>query len=87
MKFISTLISGPEKLQFTDEGELSKYLGVEIEQLQNGWFSMNQPFLIQRILNAVNIDMAVMKSCSTPVVGPLLSRDEQGPEKKIRLEI
>jgi hypothetical protein len=81
-KFISTLTFGPEKFEFTDEGELSKYLGVEIEQLKSGGFSMSQPFLIQRILDAVNIDLAVTKSRSTPVVGPLLSRDEQGPERK-----
>ena len=45
-KFIATLTFGPEKFEFTDEGELSKYLGVEIEQLQSGGFSMSQPFLI-----------------------------------------
>ena len=81
-KFIATLTFGPEKFEFTDEGELSKYLGVEIQQLQDGGFSMTQPFLIQRILDAVNIDMSVTKSRSTPVVGPLLSRDEQGPARK-----
>ena len=81
-KFISTLTFGPEKFEFTDEGELSKYLGVEIEQLQGGGFSMSQPFLIQCILDAVNIDMAVTKSRPTPAVGPLLSKDEQGPNRK-----
>ena len=39
---------------------------------------MSQPFPIQRILDAVHIDLAVTESCSTPVVGPLL----QGPERK-----
>ena len=81
-KFISTLTFGPEKFEFTDEGELSKYLGVEIEQLKSGGFSMSQPFLIQRILGAVHIDMAAIKSCSTRVLGPLLSRDEHGSERK-----
>ena len=58
------------------------YLGVEIEQLQSGGFSLNQPFLVQRIVNAVHIGMVVTKSCSMPVVGPLLSRDKQGPIRK-----
>ena len=43
---------------------------------------MSQPFLIQRILGAVHIDMAAIKSCSTRVLGPLLSRDEHGSERK-----
>ena len=57
-------------------------MGVEIEKLQSGGFSMSQPFLIQRILGALNIDMAVTKSHSTQVVGPLLSREKQGLIRK-----
>ena len=34
-KFISALTFGPERFEFTDEGELSKYLGVEIDQLKS----------------------------------------------------
>ena len=52
-------------------------MGIEIEQLQSGGFSFSQPFLIQRIPDAVHIDMAVTKSRSTPVV-----RDEQGLKRK-----
>ena len=81
-EFISTLIFGPEKFKFTDEGEPSKYLGVEIKQLKSGGFSMSRPFLVQCILYAVNIDMVVTNSCPTQAVGPLLSRDEQGPITK-----
>ena len=43
---------------------------------------MSQPSLTQRVLDAVHIDTAVTKSRSTPVVGPLLSKDKQGPERK-----
>ena len=43
---------------------------------------MSQSYLIQRILDEVNIDMAVTKSRSIPVVGPLLSRDKQGSKIK-----
>ena len=64
------------------ENSASKYLGVEVEQLQSGGFSMSQPFLIQRILGGVNTNMAVTESRSTPVLGPLLFRDEQGPIRK-----
>ena len=81
--FVETLRLGPEKFEFTDEGTLTKYLGIEIEKLP-GWtgFTMTQPFLIERIINAVNIDTRMCKSRPTPAVCPLLSRDEDGPERK-----
>ena len=81
--FINTLKYGPERLAFTDEGSLHQYLGVEIERLpDNTGFTMTQPFLIRRILEEPNIDMRMTNSRPTPVVGPLLSRDENGPDRK-----
>ena len=81
--FINTLTHGPEKFAFTDEGSIDKYLGVEIERLPDGHgFSMTQPFLIERILEAARIDLRMTNSRPTPVVGPLLSRDENGPDRK-----
>jgi hypothetical protein len=81
--FIDTLTHGPEKFAFTDEGSIDKYLGVEIERLPDGsGFTMTQPFLIQRVLDAANIDMRMTNSRPTPAVLPLLSRDEEGPERK-----
>ena len=35
----------------TDEGDLSDYLGVKIEQLPNGTIKLSQPHLIQQILD------------------------------------
>ena len=35
----------------TDEGSLSDYLGVKIDQLEGGQMSLTQPHLIQQILN------------------------------------
>ena len=50
-KFTDSLLHGPEKLEFTDEGSIDKYLGVNIEQLPDeSGFKMTQPHLIQRIL-------------------------------------
>ena len=81
--FINTLKYGPEKFAFTDEGSLDKYLGVEIERLSDKTgFTMTQPFLIQRILEAAKIDSRMTNSRPTPVVGPLLSKDEDGPDRK-----
>ena len=79
---------GPEKFVFTDEGSIYKYLGVNIEQLSDkSGFKMTQPHLIQRILEAANIDLSTTNSRPTPAVNPLLLRDKKGPEQKIQLEI
>ena len=81
--FIDSLKHGPEEFDFTDKGSMDKYLGVEIERLPGDeGFSMTQPYLIERILEAAQIDLRMTNSRSTPVAGPLLSRDEKGPERK-----
>ena len=54
--FINTLKYGPERFAFTDECSLHQYLGFEIERLPDETgFTMTQPFLIKRILEAANI--------------------------------
>ena len=81
--FIESLKHGPEKFIFTDEGSMDKYLGVDIERLSDDTgFKMTQPYLIERILAAANIDLRMTASRSTPVCGPLLSRHEDGPDRK-----
>ena len=81
--FINTLKYGPEKFAFTDEGSVDKYLGVEIERLPDDTgFPMTQPFLIKCILETANIDLRMTNSRPMPVIGSLLSRDEDGPDKK-----
>ena len=54
-KFIYSLANGIEKLEFTDEGTIEKYLGVEIEQLKGKESILRKPFLIQRILAELNV--------------------------------
>ena len=82
-KFVDSLKHGPENFDFTDEGDLSKYLGIDIEKLPSkDGFTMTQPFLIERIIEAVAIDVRMSNSRPTPAAGPLLSRDEEGPVRK-----
>lgn len=73
-QFIITLTFGPDKFNFTDEGTLSKYLGVEIEQLpsQKG-FKMSQLFLMQRIVDAIDMDVGA-KSPVRFICKPLATR-------------
>ena len=75
--FIDNLTHGPERFVFTDEGSMDKYLSVDIEGLpDNSGFSMNEPYLIERILGAANIELIMTNYRPTPAVGTLLTRDE-----------
>ena len=58
-KIIASLTFRPKMFEFIDEGELSKYRGGQIEQLRDSGFSMTQPFLIQCLIVASNIDMPI----------------------------
>ena len=51
LQFVDSLKNGIEKFEFTDEGPMDKYLGVEIEKLNGNEFILRQPFLIQQSLN------------------------------------
>jgi hypothetical protein len=81
-QFIHSLANGIEKFEFTDEGAIDKYLGVEVVKLKNKEFILRQPFLIQRILTALNVTEGDYNSRDVPVIGPLLSRDEKGAKRK-----
>ena len=83
VSFIDTLTYGLERFAFTYEGSIDKYIGVDIERLPDNFgFSMTQPYLIERILDAANIDLRMTNSRPTSTVGPLLTRDENGPDSK-----
>ena len=52
-EFIQSLQNGPENFDFTDEGTMSSYLGVDVSRLPDGnGFTLSQPYLIQRIIEA-----------------------------------
>ena len=62
---------------------MDRYLGIEIQKLDDkNSFELTQPFLVEWILQAVDIDITMTNARPTPVVGPLLSRDTEGPSRK-----
>lgn len=84
-EFMNSLEQGPENFKFTDEGSMSSYLGVDISRHDDeDGFTLSQPFLIDRIIKALNFDPAVTKGSrgNTPVAYPLLSKDEDGLGRK-----
>jgi hypothetical protein len=46
----TSLDTGPENFNLTNEGRMDQYLGVEIKWNTDGSFELRQPYLIQRIL-------------------------------------
>ena len=64
----------------TDEGPLTKYLGVDVKYNKRGGFELAQPFLIERIINllGVNANESNWNTRPTPAVKPLLHKDTNG---------
>ena len=84
-EFVKSLKDGPENFDFTHEGSFEAYLGVEISRLpDNKGFQLSQPFLIERIIQALGFDSTTTKGAkdNTPAGYPLLSKDDSGPEPK-----
>ena len=48
-----SLSEGDENYDFTDEGDLKKYLGVEFTRNKDGTMELKQTFLIERIIKAL----------------------------------
>ena len=77
------IMSLKEDYDLTDEGNLNEYLGIKIEERQDGSRVLTQPLLMRRILMAVGIDQRkkVRKKRKTPAIR-VLQRDEGGHKRK-----
>ena len=64
---------------------MNSYLGVDISSLPDKkGFTLSQPLLIDRVIQALNFDTKTTKSATnnTPVGYPLMNKDENGPARK-----
>ena len=75
---IQSLHEGSENFDFTDEGNVDKYLGVEVKELGDDTFELSQPHLIERIIEFVGLHGNDVKLRDTPVGKPLLNKDLDG---------
>ena len=67
----------------TDEGSLSKYLGVDVKYKRQGYIELVQPFLIQRIIDLLGLEGDSKHNTKpTPAVKPLLHKDLKGESRK-----
>ena len=54
--FVKLMEVGPKTFTLTDEGDIDKFLGIEINHLDEKIFKISQPFMIDRIISFLNID-------------------------------
>ena len=79
--FIDSLKCSDENLDFTDEGSMDRYLDIDIQKLKNNKYILRQQFLIKQI-QAMDIDIKEMNKRSIPVVGPPITKDTDGLDRK-----
>ena len=66
----------------TDEGSVEQYLGIKIDKYNNDSFRVSQPFLIQRIIDAIPSMRDTRSAKSPAATGTVLTKDEDGEPRK-----
>ena len=79
---IKSLKEGHENFDFTDDGDLDKYLGVDVKRHKDGSIELTQTHLIQQFLEVIGLDIDKVNSRSTPALKPLLFKDLEGLIRK-----
>ncbi|KAL7523161.1 hypothetical protein ACHAWF_000402 [Thalassiosira exigua] len=81
-KFVGSIQKGSEGFILMDEGNINKFLGIDIRQLDNNKFKMAQPFLIGRIVSLLGLENNEFEVDAMPrqrLLGkPLLNKDLEG---------
>ena len=73
-RLIRSLTNGKEKFEFTDEGDMSNYLGVDITKHKDRSIGFMQPYLIDRFVKLIDQDNNINIK-PTPAIKPLLHKD------------
>jgi hypothetical protein len=79
---IKSLQEGKENFDFTDDGNLDKYLGVDVKRHKDGRIELTQKHLIQRFLDVIGQDIEKVNPRTTPAIKPLLFKDLEGTLRK-----
>ena len=84
--FVKSMKTGKENFLLTDKGDINKFLGIEITQLDDKIFKVSQPFMVDRIVIFLNINTndygMETNTKPTPVGKPLLHKDLSGKPRK-----
>ena len=81
-RFVKSMMNGKEGFIWTNDGDLVRFLAVEIEYEDNGIIHMMQPQLIQRILDSCGIKASEVNKRDMPASKPLLHKDLSGRSRK-----
>ena len=81
-RFVSSMMNGKEGFVLTYDGDLARFLGVEIEYCKDGTINMTQPHLIQRILSLCGVKSNEVNGRDNPVAKPILHKDLAGLKRK-----
>ena len=85
---VESLQNGEEKFLLTDEGDIDKFLGIELKHNKDGSFEMTQPHLTDRIIKLLGLEKednrwkTSANSRLTPSEQIILHRDSEGAERK-----
>ena len=84
--FVESMKNGSEGFILTDEGDINKFLGIEIKEISKTKFELSQPYLIERLVKLLGLwDNEYSVNCNpknTPVGKPLLNKDLDGKPRK-----
>ena len=90
-RFVGSMKNGDKNFVLTDEGDINKFLGIEITQLDDKRFKISLPYLIDLIIYFLNIDAndhnVETNEKSTPVGKPLLHKYLSGNPRKKNMEL
>ena len=85
-RFVDSMKNRDENFVLTDEGDINKFLGIEITQLDDKRFKISQPYLTDRIISFLIINAndhnVETNAKSTPVGKPLLHKDLSDQPRK-----
>ena len=84
-KFIDSMKDTPKGFEFTEEGTINAYIGVEIYPFPDRkGFTLSQPLLIDLMIQPLGFDPNTTKGATknTPAVYSLLNKDKNGPARK-----
>ena len=86
--FVTSMQNGPEGFILTDEGDIDKFLGIDIRQIGNNKFKLAQPHLVDRIVTYLGLDKneygISANGRPTPVGKPVLGKDLEGKPRKLK---
>ena len=68
-------MNGKEHFDLTDEGNIEKYLRVDVKKKSNGSIELTQERLVGRIMKAVGLEPKLTGLKTTPMSTPLLHKN------------